>query len=199
MDAKRAFDLCGATALLAVTAPVMVVSAAAVAAESRGGVFFRQERVGLHGETFRIRKFRTMRPSAGGALVTVAGDNRVTRVGRLLRASKLDELPQLIDVVEGRMSLVGPRPEVAKYVAQWPEELRDQILSVRPGITDPMSVEFRNESELLAQQDDPERYYVEVLLPRKAQGYAEYVANRSLVGDLRILLGTVRAVVTKRA
>ncbi|MEL4506374.1 sugar transferase [Luteococcus sp. H138] len=195
MDAKRAVDVFGATALLLVASPVMVVAAVAVAAESRGGVFFRQERVGLHGEPFRIRKFRTMRPSQGGALVTVAGDNRVTRVGKVLRASKLDELPQLIDVVEGKMSLVGPRPEVAKYVAQWPEDLRDVILSVRPGITDPMSVEFRNESELLAEQEDPERFYVEQLLPRKAQGYANYVATHSMVGDLKILLGTVRAVI----
>lgn len=194
MDTKRAFDVVAGSALLVVASPVMMAAAVAVAAESRGGILFRQERVGLHGDTFRIRKFRTMRPSTDGALVTVAGDGRITRVGKLLRASKLDELPQLLDVVEGRMSLVGPRPEVPKYVAQWPEELRDVILSVRPGITDPMSVEFRDESELLAAQPDPETFYVEEILPRKARGYAAYVSTQSLCGDLRILVRTVRAV-----
>ncbi|WP_420174350.1 sugar transferase [Luteococcus sp. OSA5] len=194
MDSKRTFDVIVGGAMLAAASPVMVVAAVAVAAESRGGIFFRQERIGLHGEPFRIRKFRTMRPSAGGALVTVAGDDRITRVGRVLRASKLDELPQLIDVVEGRMSLVGPRPEVAKYVDQWPEDLRDVILSVRPGITDPMSVELRNESELLAAQSDPEGFYVSELLPRKAQGYADYVRTRTLLGDIKIIMRTIRAV-----
>lgn len=194
MDAKRGLDVALGSALLLVASPAMLIAAVAVAAESPGGILFRQERVGLNGESFQIRKFRTMRPSTGGTDVTVAGDNRITRVGRLLRASKLDELPQLLDVVQGRMSLVGPRPEVPKYVAQWPEDMRDVILSVRPGITDPVSVEYRNESELLAAQDDPERYYVEEILPRKAHGYAHYVATRSLTGDLKILMDTVRAV-----
>lgn len=194
MDSKRAFDLAVGAILLAAASPVMVLATVAVAAESGGPVLFRQERVGLHGEPFLIRKFRTMRQSRDGALVTVAGDSRITRVGKVLRASKLDELPQLLDVVEGRMSLVGPRPEVPKYVAQWPEDLRDAILSVRPGITDPMSVEFRNESELLAEQEDPEAFYVDEILPRKARGYAAYVSTQSLRGDLRILVRTVRAV-----
>ena len=151
----------------------------------------------MHGKPFRIHKFRSMRASSGGPEVTTAGDARVTRVGAWLRKSKLDELPQLFDVLMGRMSLVGPRPEVARYVALWPQAERELILSVRPGITDPASIAFRNESELLAQADDPERYYREVLLPQKVAMYAEYVRTRSLLGDLRVLIATAWAVVAR--
>lgn len=194
--AKRAFDLVVAGSGLVLSAPVLAVIAVAVAVESPGGVLFRQERVGLGGRTFRIHKFRTMRAVHSGSLVSATGDARVTRVGRLLRASKLDELPQLIDVVAGDMSLVGPRPEVPVYVAQWPAELRPLILSVRPGITDPGSIVFRHEADELAAAEDPERHYVESILPRKAQLYAAYVRERTFVGDLRILVETVRAVVS---
>ncbi|GAB78148.1 Sugar transferase involved in LPS biosynthesis (colanic, teichoic acid) [Austwickia chelonae] len=191
---KRAFDAACATVGLIVTSPVMAAIAVAVAVESPGGVLFRQERVGLNGKTFRIHKFRTMAASHDGKLVSATGDSRVTRVGRVLRASKLDELPQLIDVLRGEMSLVGPRPEVPVFVRQWPEELRPLILSVRPGITDPGSIVFRNEAEELAEADDPERHYVDSILPRKARLYAEYVRNRSFLGDLRLLGSTVKVV-----
>lgn len=193
IDPKRAVDVVGATVLLVVASPVLALAAAAIVAESPGGVLFRQERVGRDGRVFRMRKLRTMRPGPG-SLVTVAGDDRVTRVGAVLRATKIDELPQLMDVIEGKMSLVGPRPEVPRFVALWPDELRPIILSVRPGITDPMSVELRHESDLLAEQDDPEQYYIRELLPRKAQGYAEYVTRHSLRGDARIVLDTLKAV-----
>lgn len=192
---KRGFDAVVAGAGLVATAPVMAAVAAAVAVESPGGVLFRQERVGLGGRTFRIHKFRTMAAVHDGSLVSATGDARVTRVGRVLRASKLDELPQLLDVLVGDMSLVGPRPEVPVYVAQWPADLRPVILSVRPGITDPGSIAFRNEADELAAAQDPQRHYVESILPRKAALYAAYVRDRSFVGDLRILLDTVRAVV----
>lgn len=194
---KRAVDIVVSGALLLVLAPVIAIAAAAVAGERTGPVLFAQERIGLHGKPFRIHKFRSMHPSSGGPEVTTAGDARVTRVGALLRKTKLDELPQLFDVFVGKMSLVGPRPEVARYVELWPEAERELILSVRPGITDPASVAFRNESEILAQQPDPERYYREVLLPQKVAIYAEYVRNRSLLGDLRVLISTAWAVVAR--
>lgn len=193
---KRAVDAAVAGVGLVVAAPVMAVIAAAVAAESPGGVLFRQERVGLEGRLFRIHKFRTMRAVHDGSLVSASGDARVTRVGRVLRASKLDELPQLVDVLVGNMSLVGPRPEVPVYVAQWPADLRPVILSVRPGITDPGSIAFRHEADELALAADPEKHYVESILPRKAALYAAYVRDRSFVGDLRILWQTVRAVLS---
>lgn len=192
---KRAFDTVVAGAALLLLWPVLLIVAVAVFVDSGGPVLFRQERVGLRGRVFRIRKFRTLHQGAGGPLVSPTGDPRVTRVGAVLRRTKLDELPQLIDVVQGRMSLVGPRPEVPRYVALWPDDLRAVILSVRPGITDPASVVFRHEPELLASADDPERFYAEILLPEKARMYAEYVRTRSLVGDVRVLADTVLAVV----
>lgn len=194
---KRAFDALAAGVGLVVAAPVLAVVAAAVATESPGGVLFRQERVGLGGRPFRIHKFRTMRVDHDGALVSATGDARVTRVGRVLRASKLDELPQLVDVLVGDMSLVGPRPEVPVYVAQWPAELRPVILSVRPGVTDPGSIAFRHEADELAAVADPERHYVESILPRKAELYAAYVRDRTFLGDLRILWETVRVVLNR--
>jgi lipopolysaccharide/colanic/teichoic acid biosynthesis glycosyltransferase len=192
---KRAFDVVVAAAVLAVLWPVMLIVAVAILVDSGTPVLFRQDRVGLTGQVFRIRKFRTLRNGPQGALVSPTDDPRITRVGAVLRRTKLDELPQLIDVVEGRMSLVGPRPEVPRYVALWPDDLRDVILSVRPGITDPASVAFRHEPQLLASAADPERYYVEVLLPEKARMYAEYVRTQSLAGDVRVIADTVLALV----
>ncbi|MBK6443592.1 MAG: sugar transferase [Actinomycetales bacterium] len=195
LDAKRAFDVIVSGATLAVLSPALAVIAALVKRDDPSGpVLFTQERVGQGGMPFRIHKFRTMRPDSPGLQVTSDGDPRVTRIGAFLRKTKLDELPQLWDVLVGRMSLVGPRPEVPKYVGLWPEQLRDLILSVRPGITDPASVRWRNESEELAQAADPEAHYVEVLLPQKAAMYAEYVRTRSFWGDLVVLIRTVSAV-----
>jgi lipopolysaccharide/colanic/teichoic acid biosynthesis glycosyltransferase len=195
-DGKRLFDVIVAGLGLAITSPVLAALAAAVRLDSPGPALFQQERVGREGETFRIHKFRTLRRDSPGALLSPARDARITRLGGLLRRSKLDELPQLLDVLAGHMSLVGPRPEVPRYVAFWPAEHRQTILSVRPGITDPASILLRNEADLLASALDPERYYVEKLLPQKAALYAEYVENRSFTGDLRILARTVWTVVT---
>lgn len=195
--AYRVRDVVGACAGIAVLAPAWAGIAAAIAHDSPGPVFFRQERVGRGGAPFRIHKFRTMTDGAGGAGVAATADPRVTRVGRFLRATKLDETPQLLDVLRGDMSLVGPRPELPEYVARWPAELRPLILSVRPGITDPESVALRDEAEVLAASDDPERAYVEQLLPAKARAYAEYVTDRSFRGDLRILADTARAVLRR--
>jgi lipopolysaccharide/colanic/teichoic acid biosynthesis glycosyltransferase len=135
--------------------------------DSPGPVFFRQERIGRFGVPFRIHKFRTMTHGAVGAQITVGADARITRAGAWLRRTKLDELPQLIDVLRGAMSLVGPRPEVPRYVAMYPQGLRDKVLSVRPGITDVASLEYRDEGELLARAADPEREYVSVVMPAK--------------------------------
>ena len=145
-------------------------------------MFYRQQRVGRHGVPFRIHKFRTMAHDArdAGPQITVGADARITRVGAVLRRHKLDELPQLIDVLQGTMSLVGPRPEVPRYVALYPPELRARVLSVRPGITDLASIAFRDESELLARAADPEREYLQVVMPRKLALAASYADAPSL-------------------
>jgi len=191
--AKRLFDLLGASLVLLLLSPLMLTIAAAIKLDSRGPVFFRQQRVGRHGVPFGIHKFRTMvadAPQRGPAL-TVGEDVRITRVGRWVRRTRLDELPQLIDVLAGRMSLVGPRPEVPRYVAHYPAALRERALSVRPGITDPSSLLYLDEAELLARAADPEREYIEVILPRKLQCAADYAAQANLRSDIGVLLRTL--------
>lgn len=190
---KRAFDIVGAGGLLVATAPLQLAAALAVKLEDGGPVLFRQERVGRHGMTFRIHKFRSMHIDHEGRPISPSGDPRVTRIGTVLRSTKLDELPQLLDVLGGAMSLVGPRPEVPSYVALWPAEERDVILSVRPGITDPASVALRDEGQILAGVEDPESHYIDVLLPQKVAVYVDYVRRRSFAGDLLILLRTAKA------
>ena len=172
----------------------MLAIAAAIKLDSPGPVFCRQQRVGRHGVLFRIHKFRSMVEDApqGGPQITVGADPRITRAGHFLRRSKLDELPQLIDVLMGTMSLVGPRPEVPRYVAMYPAALRDKVLSVRPGITDPASIEYRDENTLLAQADDPERVYVEQVMPAKLRYAAQYVDQMSVPNDVRLILATLR-------
>jgi lipopolysaccharide/colanic/teichoic acid biosynthesis glycosyltransferase len=192
--AKRAFDLLGASLGLLLLSPLMLAIALAIRFDSRGPVFFRQQRVGRHGVPFGIHKFRTMvadAPRRGPAL-TVGEDPRITRVGRWLRRTRLDELPQLLDVLAGTMSLVGPRPEVPQYVAHYPVALRERVLSVRPGITDPSSLLYLDEAELLARAADPQREYIEVILPRKLQSAADYAAQASLRSDLGVLLRTIK-------
>lgn len=190
IDPKRGLDIVASVTGLVVLSPVLGVVGLCVKATSAGPVLFRQERVGRNGELFTIHKFRTM--SAGdGLLVSTSDDPRITRVGRLLRQTKLDELPQLFDVLRGDMSLVGPRPEVPRYVAMWPEEQRDVVLSVRPGITDPASIRFRDEGSRLSAADDPETYYRDVVLPEKCAMYVQYVNGRSLRGDLKIIWQTL--------
>jgi lipopolysaccharide/colanic/teichoic acid biosynthesis glycosyltransferase len=196
---KRLFDVVAAGAGLLAASPLLLLISLAVRLDSPGPAFFRQVRVGRHGVPFEILKFRTMRCALPGAesgpLITVDSDDRITRLGRMLRRSKLDELPQLINVVRGDMSIVGPRPEVPRYVALYPEEARREILSIRPGITDEASIEFRQESALLASADDPERTYVERIMPAKIEHYRRYVRERTLLGDVRIVLRTLRKIV----
>jgi lipopolysaccharide/colanic/teichoic acid biosynthesis glycosyltransferase len=193
---KRAFDIFCAAIGLALLSPVMAVIAIWIKRDSPGPVFFRQERVGRVGRIFRIHKFRTMLPGAAerGLSITAARDPRITCAGAFLRRHKLDELPQLIDVLVGDMSLVGPRPEVMEFVALYPAAVREEVLSVRPGITDETSLRFRNESELLAAASDPRKYYVEAIMPLKLASYVEYVRTQSFRGDFEILARTVRAI-----
>ena len=195
MEAKEIIDRSISALAIAALCPVFAVCAAAIKADSAGPVFFRQERVGRSGKLFRIHKFRTMRNEIPKVNVSATGDPRVTRVGKVLRKTKLDELPQLIDVLQGTMAIVGPRPEVPEYVAKWPDELRGLILSVRPGITDPSSIAYRNEADELAAADDPVRYYEEVLIPKKTALYAEYVRTRSLWEDTKIVARTIATVI----
>jgi lipopolysaccharide/colanic/teichoic acid biosynthesis glycosyltransferase len=186
---KRVFDVVAALLGLALFGLPMLAVAAWIKLDSPGPVFFRQERVGRGGRPFRIHKFRTMRvdAEARGPQITVGADARITRVGRILRDNRLDELPQFLDVLAGDMSLVGPRPEVPRYVAVWPPALRERVLAVRPGITDPASLEFRDEASLLAAAADPEREYVDVILPRKLARAAEYADRASLWTDLAVI------------
>ena len=194
MIAKRVFDLVSSVIGLVVLAPILVLVSLFVWLGDRGPVFFRQERVGRGGRLFRIHKFRTMRVANSGSQVTSADDNRITPLGKVLRKTKVDELPQLIDVALGNMSLVGPRPEVPRYVELWGEEARTEILSIRPGITDPAAIAYRNEQDELAAAEDPETHYTQVILPRKVAMYRDYVRNRSFTGDIKIILGTIAAI-----
>lgn len=192
--AKRAFDVLMAGLGLVLLTPLLLIITVAIKLDTHGPVLFRQERVGRHGKVFRIHKFRTMAhvPESDGPLITVGADPRITRVGALLRRAKLDELPQLIDVLSGRMSLVGPRPEVPKYVALYPPALRDKVLSVRPGITDPVSLRFIDENALLAHAADPEREYVEVVMPQKLAAAVAYAEQATLASDLCVIGQTLR-------
>jgi lipopolysaccharide/colanic/teichoic acid biosynthesis glycosyltransferase len=192
--AKRAFDLLGAVLALALLWPLLLVIALWIKLDSPGPALFRQDRVGRHGRLFSIRKFRTMVADAParGPLLTVGDDPRITRAGAALRSSKLDELPQLLDVLAGHMSLVGPRPELPAYVAHYPADLREKVLALRPGITDPVSLEFADENELLANAADPEREYIEVLLPKKLRAAAAYAAQATLWTDLVVIGRTLR-------
>ncbi len=187
---KRLFDLGVAACALLLLSPLLLAVALAIRLDSPGPVFFRQERVGRHGVPFRIHKFRTMREGAPGLQITVGVDPRITKVGAFLRRSRLDELPQLIDVLQGTMSLVGPRPEVPRYVALYPPALRERALAVRPGITDPASLDHIDEGEQLARAADPEREYVEVILPRKVKQAADYAERATLASDVVVIART---------
>ena len=192
LAAKRALDVIGAGAGLLVLSPVLVAAAAAVKLSSPGPVHFRQARVGRGGRPVEILKLRSMRIGEGGPAVTARGDGRVTRVGRLLRRTKLDELPQLWNVLAGDMSLVGPRPEVPRFVARFPADY-ERILTVRPGLTDWAALQYLDEEAVLASAPDPEAAYVERVLPAKIAAYHRYLSEMSLRTDLGILARTAVA------
>ncbi|MCD4727885.1 MAG: sugar transferase [Pirellulales bacterium] len=189
---KRTCDIVATLAGLAILSPLFALVALFVELTSPGGVLFRQERIGRGGRPFFILKFRSMvadAPSRGGQ-ITYGADPRITTVGRLLRKTKIDELPQLFNVLRGEMSLVGPRPEVRKYVDMFAEDYKE-ILRVRPGITDLASVKYRDEAAILGAAADPEREYVERVLPEKIRLAREYVRRQSLLLDLGIIFGTL--------
>lgn len=192
---KRSFDVFFAILGLLVLLPILLLVALGIAATSKGGVFYRQERIGKNGRPFRIFKFRTMFTGADKkGLLTVGGrDPRVTPIGYYLRKSKMDELPQLINVLLGDMSLVGPRPEVAKYVALYSKSDRE-ILTIRPGITDYASIAFRNENELLAGSPDPEKTYIHEIMPQKLALNKQYLGEMGLGNDLKIILKTLKII-----
>ena len=196
---KRLFDVVASGFGLIVLSPLFLVLAIWIKCDSKGPVFYRQVRVGRGNKDFRIFKFRSMRVGADkGSLVTIGGhDPRVTRSGYFIRKFKFDELPQLINVLVGDMSLVGPRPEVRHYVNYWtPEQMH--VLDVRPGITDPASIKFRNENELLEQAEDPEKYYIEVIMQEKIRLYLEYVEKLSFMYDLGLIFKTFWVIVKER-
>lgn len=195
---KRLFDICVSGVGLLLLSPLLLLVSVWIKLDSPGPVFYRQVRVGRHNHDFRIFKFRSMRIGADkGSLVTIGGhDPRVTRAGYFLRKYKLDELPQLINVFIGDMSIVGPRPEVRHYVDYWtPEQMH--VLDIRPGITDPASIKFRNENELLETVDNPETYYIEVIMQQKLSLYLEYAKKQSFLYDLKIIFQTLRVVITE--
>lgn len=195
---KRIFDLVCASAGVVLLAPLYLVVALLVKLDSPGPAFFRQTRVGQHGRPFAIYKFRTMclNAEARGAQVSSGDDPRITRVGRVLRRYKIDELPQLFNVLAGEMSLVGPRPEVPRYVAAFPDDYRE-ILTVKPGITDYASLEFKDENELLKAAEDPEAKYLGEILPVKIGFYKRYLREQSLGTDLRLIMLTLAGIVRR--
>ena len=195
---KRLFDIIASGCGLLVLSPILLVVAIWIKLDSPGPVFYRQVRVGYKNKDFRIFKFRSMRiGSDKGSLVTIGGrDPRITRSGYFIRKYKLDELPQLINVFVGDMSLVGPRPEVRHYVDYWtPEQMH--VLDVRPGITDPASIKFRNENELMGQTENPEDYYINVIMQEKIKLYLEYVENASFMYDLMLIFKTFKVIISE--
>jgi lipopolysaccharide/colanic/teichoic acid biosynthesis glycosyltransferase len=189
--AKRLFDIAGAALALLLLAPLLLAVALWIKFDSPGPVFYRQQRVGRYGVLFRIHKFRTMHHRASGLPLTVGDDARITRAGAFLRRTRLDELPQFIDVLQGSMSLVGPRPEVPRYVAHYPPALRERALAVRPGLTDPASLAYIDEAALLAAAADPEQEYIRVILPAKVARAAAYAEQATLASDVAVLWRTL--------
>lgn len=196
---KRLFDIVASGIGLIILSPLFLIIAIWIKLDSAGPVFYRQVRVGRNNKDFRIFKFRSMRVGSDkGSQITVGGhDSRITRSGYFIRKFKLDELPQLINVFIGDMSLVGPRPEVRHYVDYWtPEQIH--VLDVRPGITDPASIRYRNENELLEKADDPEQYYIDVIMQDKIKLYLEYVEKHSFFYDIKLIFKTFWTIIDER-
>lgn len=196
MDTKRIFDLLLATIGLIVLSPLFILISIFILLDSKGGVFYRQIRVGMNMQDFNLYKFRTMFVRADDKNLLTIGrhDRRITRVGKILRRYKLDELPQLLNIIKGNMSFVGPRPEVRKYVNLYTEE-QIKVLSVKPGITDWASIAFCNENELLEKVDDPESYYIEKIIPEKIKQNMRYIHHHNVLSDFKILCLTINRIV----
>lgn len=194
MIAKRVFDLFFSITGILLLLPIILPIAIWIKLDSPGSVFFRQTRVGRFGKPFWIFKFRTMDADAKskGRQITVGNDSRITRAGKFLRRYKIDELPQLLNVVKGDMSLVGPRPEVPRYVALYPDNVREIVLSISPGLTDYASIEYKDENMILSDAADPESVYLENVMPQKLRYYERYVSERSIAMDLKIIFATLK-------
>ncbi|MFZ6053291.1 sugar transferase [Halocola ammonii] len=193
---KRFFDIIFSLIVLLVLLPIFLLLALAIVIDSPGGPFYKQERIGKGGVPFYLLKFRSMHPYADkrGKLTVGTRDPRITRMGRFIRKYKLDEFPQLVNVIKGEMSIVGPRPEVAKYVDLYTNEQR-RVLTVRPGLTDYASLKYFDENDLLAKAEDPEKEYIEVIMPAKLKLNLEYIEKKSLATDLKIIFKTLGRIV----
>lgn len=195
---KRLFDIVASSIGLLLLLPLLIIISIWVKLDSAGPVFFRQTRVGRFGVPFRIHKFRTMKvDSETQGRLTIGADPRITRSGHFLRKTKIDELPQLIDVFLGTMSLVGPRPEVQEFIDCYPETVKEKVLSVRPGITDKASIEMVDENEILAGYEDSRQAYIDIILPIKQKYYLEYVENNSLIMDISLIFATLMKIVKR--
>jgi len=188
---KRLFDIVSSFIGLVVFLPFFILICLLILVTSRGGIFYSQVRVGKNMENFNLLKFRTMKPDSDKkSQITVgANDSRITGIGKFLRKFKLDEIPQLINVLKGEMSIVGPRPEVPKYVSIYSQE-QLKVLSVRPGLTDLASIEFINENEILGKSSNPEKEYIEVIMPKKLALNIQYIDNQSFLGDIKLIFRT---------
>ena len=188
---KRVFDILSAVIVLVLLAPLLVVIALIIIIDSKGGVFYKQARIGKDQIPFQLLKFRSMKVDADkDGQITIGADGRITKIGRFIRKYKIDELPQLINIIKGDMSVVGPRPEVNKYVQMYNEE-QLKVLSVRPGLTDYASLEYINEQEVLGLAADPDKTYIEIVMPAKLALNKKYISERSLSTDLKIIFKTI--------
>ncbi len=188
---KRLFDILSSLAVLLLCLPFLIIISIIISIESRGGVIFSQVRVGKDGKEFKLYKLRSMRVNTEkSGQLTVGADARITKTGRFIRKFKLDELPQLINIIIGDMSVVGPRPEVPKYVALYTDEQR-KVLSVRPGLTDYASIQYINENEVLGESKDPEKTYIAEVMPAKLQLNLKYVEEQSFATDLKLIFKTI--------
>lgn len=195
---KRLFDLSASFAGLLLLLPIFICLAIWIKKDATGPVFYRQERVGRLGKIFKIFKFRSMYVGSDkSGLITVGLDSRITPSGHFIRKTKLDELPQLLNVLLGDMSLVGPRPEVQEFIDEYPEDVRTKVLSVRPGITDEASIEMVDENEVLAQYTDSRKAYIEVILPIKQAYYLKYVDDNSFFYDLKLIITTLKKILER--
>lgn len=195
---KRSFDVFFSFCGLVILSPVLMIIAIMVKTDSKGPVIYKQERVGRSGKIFRVFKFRSMKQDSDrkGHLTVGGKDPRITKTGYYLRKYKLDELPQLINVLKGEMSFVGPRPEVIKYVQLY-DDNQKKVLNVRPGITDVASIKYRNENELLENSDNPEQYYINEIMTDKLKMNLDYINDRSFFKDIRVILNTIKAIIIR--
>src|SRR5690554_6510079 len=193
---KRLFDILSSAIALILLSPILIVIAVGIIIDSKGGVFYKQKRIGKNGKAFMLYKFRSMRTGSDrkGLITVGSNDDRTTKVGRFIRKYKLDELPQLVNILKNEMSVVGPRPEVEKYVQLYTAEQR-KVLKVKPGLTDLASLAYINENEILGRAKDPEKTYVEQIMPAKLRLNLEYIEKQSFWFDLQIIAKTLMRIV----